>query len=61
MPTDMELRHAEKRHLFQLLLAQHDSKTPEDFKKLIAQMKAEMEADDVKAVVKDFEDWKNSL
>lgn len=61
MPTEMELRHAEKRHLFQLLIAQYDSEAPKDFQRLIAQMKAEMEAEDVKAVTKDFEDWRNSL
>ncbi len=61
MPSEIELRHIEKDYLFQMLVAQYESSAPKDFNKLIAQAKAKMEAEDIKSVMKDFEDWKNSL
>jgi hypothetical protein len=50
----------EKDILFQLLEAQYDSKEPSDFKRLIARMKSKMEPEDVKLVLQEFEEWKNS-
>ncbi len=60
MGSEMETRHAEKRHLFRILVARHNSKSPDDFKDLLAQSRAEMEPEDVKLVLQEFEEWKNS-
>jgi hypothetical protein len=60
LATEIELRRNDRDFLFQLLEAQHESSVPDDFKRIIARTKAKMEAEDVKAVLQDFEDWKNS-
>ena len=60
MATEIEIRHTERRNLFRILIAQHESSTPKDFNKLIATTRAEMEAEDVILVMREFEEWKNS-
>ncbi len=60
MGSEMETRRNDKEHLYQLLEAQHDSQTPSDFKRIIARAKARMEPEDVKLVLQEFEEWKNS-
>jgi hypothetical protein len=41
-------------------MARHQSKNPSDFKDLLAFAKSEMEPEDVKLVLQEFEEWKNS-
>jgi hypothetical protein len=60
MATEIELRHAEKDCLLQILMAQHRSAAPKEFKDLILWAKTKMEPEDVKLVLKEFDDWKNS-
>jgi hypothetical protein len=59
--SELETRHIEKSYLLQILVAQYDSKTPDDFKRLLMWVKAKMEPEDVKLVLQEFEEWKNSL
>jgi hypothetical protein len=59
--SEVETRRTDKSYLFQILTAQHESTTPGDFNKLIAWVKAMMEPKDVKLVLQEFEEWKNSL
>jgi hypothetical protein len=60
LATEIEIRRNDRDYLFQILLAQFESQTPSDFKKLISQTKAKMEPEDVKLVLHEFEEWKNS-
>jgi hypothetical protein len=60
LATELEIRHAERRNLFRILVARHQSKHPGDFKDLLAFAKSEMEPEDVKLVLQEFEEWKNS-
>ncbi len=61
MPTELELRHAERDCLLQVLVAQYESKNPKDFNRLVMWARAKMEPEDVKLVMQEFEAWKNSL
>ncbi len=61
MPTELELRHAERDCLLQVLVAQHESKNPKDFNRLVMWARAKMEPEDVKLVMQEFEAWKNGL
>ncbi len=61
MGSELETRRNDKLVLFQILMAQHDSKAPEDFKRIIAWQKAHMEPEDVKLVLQEFDEWRNSL
>jgi hypothetical protein len=61
MDSELATRRNDKATLFQILVAKHESKTPNDFKKLLAWAKAQMEPEDVKLVLQEFEEWKNSL
>ncbi|MDR1703158.1 MAG: hypothetical protein LBS19_00520 [Clostridiales bacterium] len=58
MTTEIEIRRNDKDYLFQMLVAQHESSVPKDFNRLISQTKAKMEAEDVKLVLQEFEEWK---
>ncbi len=60
MGSELETRRNDKLCLFQILIAWHESVTPSDFKKLISWQKAHMEPEDVKLVLQEFEEWKNS-
>ncbi|MDR1703157.1 MAG: hypothetical protein LBS19_00515 [Clostridiales bacterium] len=60
MATEIEIRRNDRDYLYQMLVAQYRSKTPSDFKDLISQTKAKMEAEDVKLVLQAFEEWKNN-
>jgi hypothetical protein len=60
MATELEIRRSDKLCLYQMLREQHESKAPEEFKGLIAWQKAHMEPEDVKLVLHEFEEWKNS-
>ena len=60
MATEIELRHAEKDCFLQILMAQHRSSAPSEFKDLLLWAKAKMEPEDVKLVMQEFEEWKNS-
>ncbi len=60
MATEIEIRRNDRDHLFDVLVAQHRSQFPKDFKDLVSQMKAKMEPEDVKLVLHEFEEWKNS-
>jgi hypothetical protein len=55
-----ETRRRDKEYLMQILLAQHDSKEPRDFNRLLVWVKAQMEPKDVKLVLYEFEEWKKS-
>ncbi len=59
VPSEMELRHIEKDYLYQILEAQSESATPRDFDRLISRVKAKMEPEDVKLVLREFEEWKS--
>jgi hypothetical protein len=61
MGSELETRRNDKDCFLQILLAQHDSKTPDDFKRLLVWIKAQMEPEDVKLVLQEFEEWKKSL
>jgi hypothetical protein len=61
MGSEYETRRNDKSYLIQILLAQHDSKTPSDFNRLLVWIKAQMEPEDVKLVLHEFNEWKNSL
>ncbi len=61
MGCELETRRNDKLCLFQILIAAFESKTPGDLKKLLAWQKAHMEPEDVKLVLQEFEEWKNSL
>jgi hypothetical protein len=60
LATELEIRRNDRDYLFQMLIAQFESQMPSDFKKLISQTKAKMEPEDVKLVLQEFEEWKNS-
>ncbi len=60
MATEIEIRRNDRDYLFQMLVARERSQTPSDFKDLISQTKAKMEPEDVKLVLQEFEEWKNS-
>jgi hypothetical protein len=60
MATEMGLRHAERRNLYRVLKAQRASKCPEDFEELVSSLKVEMEPEDVKLVLQELAEWKNS-
>jgi hypothetical protein len=61
MTTELEIRRNDKLCLYQILKEQHDSKTPDAFRGLIAWQKAHMEPEDVKLVLQEFEEWKKSM
>jgi hypothetical protein len=61
MGSELDTRRNDKACLFQILMAQYESKTPADLKKLVAWAKAQMEPEDVKLVLQEFDEWKNSL
>ncbi len=61
MDSELEIRRNDKGYLFQVLMSQYESSAPGDFKKLVAWTKALMEPKDVKLVLQEFEEWKNSL
>jgi hypothetical protein len=56
--AQIDTRHAEKDTLFKLFVAKYD---PKNLDLQIANTMATMEDDDVIAVERRFEDWKNSL
>jgi hypothetical protein len=58
--AERETRRTDKGYLFQLLKAQFESTVPKDFKDVLAWTKAQMEPEDVKLVLQEFEEWKNS-
>jgi hypothetical protein len=58
--SELETRRIDKGYLLQILEAQYDSKTPEDFKRLLMRTKSQMEPEDIKLVLQEFEEWKNS-
>ncbi len=60
MGSEIETRRNDKLCLYQMLKEQHDSKAPNEFKGLIAWQKAHMEPEDVKLVLQEFDEWKNS-
>ncbi len=60
MGSEMETRRNDKDCLLQILMAQHESSAPRDFKRLLAWIKAQMEPEDVKLVLQEFEEWKNT-
>ena len=51
----IDTRHTERSTLFKLLMAEHTG----DIRTKIAHMKASMEKEDVQAVYREFEEWKN--
>jgi hypothetical protein len=59
--AEAETRRNDKACLLQVLVSQYESETPKDFKKLVMWAKAQMEPEDVKLVLQEFEEWKNSL
>ncbi len=61
MGGELEIRRSDKSYLLQILMAQHDSETPKDFKRLLTWVKAKMEPEDVKLVLQEFDEWKNSI
>ncbi len=60
MGSELETRRSDKSYLLQILMSQHDSEVPKDFKRLLAWVKAKMEPEDVKLVLQEFEEWKNT-
>jgi len=52
-----ETRHAEKSSLYRLLVAEYSG----DVRSQIYQAKAQMEQEDIDAVMKTFEEWKSGL
>jgi hypothetical protein len=60
MGNELETRRSDKSYLLQILVSQHESEVPKDFKKLLMWVKAKMEPEDVKLVLQEFEAWKNS-
>ncbi len=61
MCSELETRRNDKDCLLQILMAQHDSKTPSDFNRILAWARAKMEPEDVKLVMQEFNEWKSSL
>jgi hypothetical protein len=59
--SEFETRRNDKMYFTQLLRAQHYSKTPSDFNEVLMWIRAAMEPEDVKLVLQEFEEWKNSL
>jgi uncharacterized membrane protein len=59
--SELETRRNDKGYLLQILMSQYESVTPNDFKRLLAWAKGQMEPEDVKLVLQEFEEWKNSL
>jgi len=57
--SELETRRIDKGYLFQILKAQHEGNTPSDFKSLLAWTKSQMEPEDVKLVLQEFDEWKN--
>ena len=51
-----DTRHAERSQLFSLLVAEYTG----DVRTQIYQTQAHMEQEDIEAVIKTFEEWKNS-
>jgi hypothetical protein len=60
MGAEYEIRRNDKDFLYQLLEAQHESSVPDDFRRIIIWQKAHMDLKDVKLVLQEFEEWKNS-
>ncbi len=56
MATELEIRRNDKGYLFQALKAQYDGN---DFDSFLAWIMTQMEPEDVKLVLKEFEEWKN--
>ena len=61
MGSELETRRNDKLCLFQMLKEQQGSQAPKEFKGLISWQRAHMEPEDVKLVLQEFEEWKNSL
>jgi hypothetical protein len=58
--AEAENRRNDKECLFQILRARHLSATPSDFNDLLSWARSKMEAEDIKLILQEFEEWKNS-
>jgi hypothetical protein len=58
MGSEHDTRRNDKGYLSQTLKAQNESTNPKDFKSLLYWIKSQMEPEDVKLVLQEFEEWK---